>query len=614
MNEINKTQAKGCGCLSLIGAGIMILIMAGFVSVIKECTTSPEQKAVDAAQKKVDELKETVKENNDAMDEFRADLIAGDRRGNLITWFAPTAREDQQKLAQARQELAEAQAALQHRPAPVVIPSPAPVDDLKGVSLATPTPASTAEPTPQPTPSPVITEQTIPQPTPSSVITERTFSKPTPSSLEKERAQITDMDVANFLEAHLQTEQRHDVITSLGDYATDVAYYDNGTVDQQFIKKDKQDYFTRWPVTQEQRVGEMSVRALVPDERWSVAFRSRFRVENPVRREWVQGQVDCDYVVGRTERGLKIFTENGRVVEKQKATTESGIEESIRTIRNRYAEVNRNLESCQQIKRDLFGYSTERGELTTYLLNSSLRKMVARFYGESGQTTEEYYFWDNRLFFVFRIDSRYDNPLSGRVIEKAEQRFYFSDGELIRWLAGMKEIPTASSEAEQRGRELLDQATEFSNLVKGGLGGGSKVKRGNAQPMWHSAEESSVPTPSIEPRKESQNNTEKPTLNGERYPQTRQRLLGIEDIKNFDANQVRYAINEVYARHGATFPNHPDIQRQFQRFNWYRPQPNLTFNDIDRLMSDTERENVKVLAQYRMMLSEPSLKGTSARL
>jgi hypothetical protein len=80
-------------------------------------------------------------------------------------------------------------------------------------------------------------------------------------------------------------------------------------------------------------------------------------------------------------------------------------------------------------------YSTEGGELTTYLLNSSVRKMVAQLYGERGQSTQEYYFWDDRLFFVFQIESRYDKPLSGRIVERAEARFYFSDGALIRWLA-----------------------------------------------------------------------------------------------------------------------------------------------------------------------------------
>jgi hypothetical protein len=55
-----------------------------------------------------------------------------------------------------------------------------------------------------------------------------------------------------------------------------------------------------------------------------VAFKSSFRVENSFRREWIQGLVDCHYVIGRSESGLKILTEDGHVVEKQKGALAFG--------------------------------------------------------------------------------------------------------------------------------------------------------------------------------------------------------------------------------------------------------------------------------------------------
>ena len=47
------------------------------------------------------------------------------------------------------------------------------------------------------------------------------------------------------------------------------------------------------------------------------------------------------------------------------------------------------------------------------------------------------------------------------------------------------------------------------------------------------------------------------------------------------------------------YPNAPDIQRQFQKFEWYHPKPALTFEEVDRMMSDTEKQNVKFLAHCR---------------
>jgi YARHG domain len=88
-------------------------------------------------------------------------------------------------------------------------------------------------------------------------------------------------------------------------------------------------------------------------------------------------------------------------------------------------------------------------------------------------------------------------------------------------------------------------------------------------------------------------------LQGERYPQTRERLLSVEDVNNMTVDQMRYAINEVYARYGATFPHQPEIQQQFQEFDWYRPSPKLTFQAIDQMMTDTEKRNVKFLAYVR---------------
>jgi YARHG domain len=88
-------------------------------------------------------------------------------------------------------------------------------------------------------------------------------------------------------------------------------------------------------------------------------------------------------------------------------------------------------------------------------------------------------------------------------------------------------------------------------------------------------------------------------LDGEQYPQTRLRVLTAEDVKGLNIAQLRYAINEVYARYGASFPNTPDIQRHFERFPWYHPNPSLTYEAIDQIMSDVERQNVKFLALCR---------------
>jgi hypothetical protein len=141
-------------------------------------------------------------------------------------------------------------------------------------------------------------------------------------------------------------------------------------------------------------------------------------------------------------------------------------EPTIEAIRAQYARVTRELKRCTQVKRNLEGYSTEGGTLTAYFRNLSPRKLVAQFYGETGQATEEYYFWNNRLFFVIRRESRYDKPF-GIVQSTTENRYYFTGGKLIRWVDERKNsISTASPKAQQREREMLRSTRELLELSK----------------------------------------------------------------------------------------------------------------------------------------------------
>lgn len=142
------------------------------------------------------------------------------------------------------------------------------------------------------------------------------------------------------------------------------------------------------------------------------------------------------------------------------------VDEKVKAIRIRYDEVEKDLKRCTQVKRDLPGQSAEGGELTAYFSGPSLRKLVARFYGESGQALEEYYFWNERLFFVLRVDSHYDKPLSGVTKSKSEERFYFADDVLIRWLDPAKKEVSAGRALQERGREWIDRAKKYSALVR----------------------------------------------------------------------------------------------------------------------------------------------------
>ena len=145
---------------------------------------------------------------------------------------------------------------------------------------------------------------------------------------------------------------------------------------------------------------------------------------------------------------------------------DASVEEKIKAIRARYDAIEKELKDCRQVKRDLPGESAEGGELTAWFKGATLRKLSARFFGETGKALEEYYFADNDLIFVLRVETHYTKPMSGVTKNKTEQRFYFADGKLIRWLnPDNKDVTTDAAKPEHE-REFLAAAKKYSDLAR----------------------------------------------------------------------------------------------------------------------------------------------------
>ena len=134
----------------------------------------------------------------------------------------------------------------------------------------------------------------------------------------------------------------------------------------------------------------------------------------------------------------------------------------ISSIRQRYATINRNQAKYKRVKKELLGFSTEGGELVVYLDGRAIVKMVATFYGESGRAAEEYYYRGYQLIFVFRKESHYDKPSSGRVVSTQQQRFYFNNGQLIKWIDGKGRSVAAGSTFSSKQEELLKSSKELT--------------------------------------------------------------------------------------------------------------------------------------------------------
>jgi hypothetical protein len=85
---------------------------------------------------------------------------------------------------------------------------------------------------------------------------------------------------------------------------------------------------------------------------------------------------------------------------------------------------------------------------------------------------------------------------------------------------------------------------------------------------------------------------------GERFPATRLAELTVPDVSESSLSDITYAINEMYARHGAEFKDRK-VTKEFEQFSWYTPRSGLSLNEIETEFSDLEKQNLKVLGRCR---------------
>lgn len=134
----------------------------------------------------------------------------------------------------------------------------------------------------------------------------------------------------------------------------------------------------------------------------------------------------------------------------------------IPSIRKQYVEINKQARRYRKVKKELSGFSLEGGELTAYFDGPAIVKIVANHYGESGRALEEYYYRAGKLIFVFRRDQQYDKPMSGKVVRTQENRFYFQNDRLIRWLNEKgRPVTPDTTDYEQKQDDYLQTSSKF---------------------------------------------------------------------------------------------------------------------------------------------------------
>ena len=101
------------------------------------------------------------------------------------------------------------------------------------------------------------------------------------------------------------------------------------------------------------------------------------------------------------------------------------------------------------------------------------------------------------------------------------------------------------------------------------------------------------PTPTAE-RSNSASYSDTQDLYGLRASE---RYISRSDISELGLDEIQYAINEIYAKHGLRFTKEP-YASEFGALDWYDPDTDDT-NVVAKRMNKYEDANLKVMGKYR---------------
>src|SRR6266513_76360 len=143
-----------------------------------------------------------------------------------------------------------------------------------------------------------------------------------------------------------------------------------------------------------------------------------------------------------------------------------------------------------------------------------------------------------------------------------------------------------------------DQPVALSAMANGSTDDQDESQMGATQEGGPEQEMASADSTAKNEQDASMDTAEDAELPGEKFPATRLDELTVPDVNESSLSEITYAINEMYARHGADFKD-KEVAGQFSDFSWYKRRPGVTSADAEVEFSDLEKQNLKVLQRCR---------------
>lgn len=179
-------------------------------------------------------------------------------------------------------------------------------------------------------------------------------------------------------------------------------------------------------------------------------------------------------LVGRVITGLIVFLF---------ITVSYAEDPDILHIRNEYQAIRNALPELKTETVDLSGHSTEGGDAEAFIgKNGEVRLIKTGLFFESGKFFEEFYYENESLIFALYSEHRYNVPfyvtpeiakdIGGEAFNPdktaiKEYRYYFNNGEMIRWLDENKNpVSPHSRDFKDAEKMVLNRSNKIFLLFK----------------------------------------------------------------------------------------------------------------------------------------------------
>ncbi|MGE5893920.1 MAG: hypothetical protein ACM34I_07680 [bacterium] len=156
----------------------------------------------------------------------------------------------------------------------------------------------------------------------------------------------------------------------------------------------------------------------------------------------------------------------------------AGADQRIADIRKEYQAIRGALPTYTQESLELTDYSTEGGVAKAFRdAKGNIRFIRVELYFESGKEFDEYYYRNGLLIFVFYEHHRYNvpfnvsqetakelgiEPFDPKKTKITEDRYYFDNGAMIKWLdEEKKDVNKQSKEFRDATKEVIDFSNEM---------------------------------------------------------------------------------------------------------------------------------------------------------